>query len=106
MMATLFGLSNSRKLWPILAAFAFLGLSACGDSAPRNECAEITCETPEAYCDGETAVSYSGGGTCIKSTGVCDIEAVERRLRSEEHTSELQSRPHLVCRLLLEKKKT
>src|SRR5690554_7361629 len=25
-------------------------------------------------------------------------------LRSEEHTSELQSRPHLVCRLLLEKK--
>src|SRR5256884_979754 len=27
------------------------------------------------------------------------------RLRSEEHTSELQSRLHLVCRLLLEKKK-
>src|SRR3989442_7693911 len=27
-------------------------------------------------------------------------------LRSEEHTSELQSRPHLVCRLLLGKKKT
>src|SRR3989442_4708014 len=28
-----------------------------------------------------------------------------RGSRSEEHTSELQSRPHLVCRLLLEKKK-
>src|SRR3989442_3644608 len=28
------------------------------------------------------------------------------QLRSEEHTSELQSRPHLVCRLLLEKKTT
>src|SRR6266498_5801663 len=28
-----------------------------------------------------------------------------QRARSEEHTSELQSRPHLVCRLLLEKKK-
>src|SRR3989442_6505531 len=28
-----------------------------------------------------------------------------RTTRSEEHTSELQSRPHLVCRLLLEKKK-
>src|SRR5436305_6450207 len=27
-----------------------------------------------------------------------------RSARSEEHTSELQSRPHLVCRLLLEKK--
>src|SRR2546422_8090296 len=29
-----------------------------------------------------------------------------RARRSEEHTSELQSRLHLVCRLLLEKKKT
>src|SRR3989442_11504847 len=29
----------------------------------------------------------------------------EDATRSEEHTSELQSRPHLVCRLLLEKKK-
>src|SRR5439155_20556860 len=29
----------------------------------------------------------------------------ERKERSEEHTSELQSRGHLVCRLLLEKKK-
>src|SRR5690625_7861813 len=32
------------------------------------------------------------------------FEQLERR--SEEHTSELQSRGHLVCRLLLEKKKT
>src|SRR5439155_21261586 len=29
----------------------------------------------------------------------------EKYIRSEEHTSELQSRGHLVCRLLLEKKK-
>src|SRR5436305_10891352 len=35
-----------------------------------------------------------------------DLGAQQRLLlaRSEEHTSELQSRPHLVCRLLLEKK--
>src|SRR2546422_8035343 len=32
-------------------------------------------------------------------------ERAERAFRSEEHTSELQSRLHLVCRLLLEKKK-
>src|SRR5258707_10881636 len=31
--------------------------------------------------------------------------SVERTARSEEHTSELQSRQYLVCRLLLEKKK-
>src|SRR2546422_2944580 len=33
-------------------------------------------------------------------------EREEHMARSEEHTSELQSRLHLVCRLLLEKKKT
>src|SRR3712207_7455230 len=32
-------------------------------------------------------------------------ERADQRLRSEEHTSELQSRQYLVCRLLLEKKK-
>src|SRR2546429_5255729 len=33
------------------------------------------------------------------------LGAAESHRRSEEHTSELQSRLHLVCRLLLEKKK-
>src|SRR2546422_7088160 len=33
------------------------------------------------------------------------LDVLTRLLRSEEHTSELQSRLHLVCRLLLEKKK-
>src|SRR3712207_7597181 len=39
--------------------------------------------------------------------GVNDPEYLRRRgeIRSEEHTSELQSRQYLVCRLLLEKKK-
>src|SRR2546422_6707074 len=34
-----------------------------------------------------------------------DFSVRPARVRSEEHTSELQSRLHLVCRLLLEKKK-
>src|SRR5688572_31074621 len=38
------------------------------------------------------------------STAVQD--SVQQLLRSEEHTSELQSQSNLVCRLLLEKKKT
>src|SRR2546422_1805193 len=42
--------------------------------------------------------------------GLCDVVSgdrcgIEIPHRSEEHTSELQSRLHLVCRLLLEKKK-
>src|SRR3712207_7150314 len=41
--------------------------------------------------------------------GAADVAILDQRLgvgdRSEEHTSELQSRQYLVCRLLLEKKK-
>src|SRR2546422_3705140 len=47
----------------------------------------------------EAAPSGSGTHTYIVASGVSGS-------RSEEHTSELQSRLHLVCRLLLEKKKT
>src|SRR5690554_7566712 len=40
---------------------------------------------------------------CLRSADLPDMFGPV--IRSEEHTSELQSRPHLVCRLLLEKKK-
>src|SRR5258708_20040308 len=40
---------------------------------------------------------------CIEAGRICGEKL---RRRSEEHTSELQSPDHLVCRLLLEKKKT
>src|SRR5476651_2419320 len=57
--------------------------------------------------------------TLFRSHGWCEVVPIPRRAlsfprrsfprwranRSEEHTSELQSRQHLVCRLLLEKKK-
>src|SRR3712207_6855061 len=39
-------------------------------------------------------------------TEVSKFDAQQCSLRSEEHTSELQSRQYLVCRLLLEKKKS
>src|SRR5690554_7191117 len=45
-------------------------------------------------------------GTVSRKTGrVKNANSTWLNGRSEEHTSELQSRPHLVCRLLLEKKK-
>src|SRR5258708_31921346 len=47
------------------------------------------------------AASFSwASGSGLPNQGAC-----RERLRSEEHTSELQSPDHLVCRLLLEKKK-
>src|SRR2546422_8216306 len=41
----------------------------------------------------------------LEDMGATDASFQLEALRSEEHTSELQSRLHLVCRLLLEKKK-
>src|SRR3712207_7774396 len=48
-------------------------------------------------------VDVAGAGVAALDIGVGDVEG--RAGRSEEHTSELQSRQYLVCRLLLEKKK-
>src|SRR5690625_6061857 len=64
-----------------------------------------------------TAASAAARGSIRRSSaaarrtsGLSALIAVETTtvsaLRSEEHTSELQSRGHLVCRLLLEKKKS
>src|SRR2546429_6131320 len=50
--------------------------------------------------DPTIAVAWRGGLVMGQRGG-----GVGLRQRSEEHTSELQSRLHLVCRLLLEKKK-
>src|SRR5687768_18151830 len=51
--------------------------------------------------------SRSVGSTAAAISRTCGPSAIgsPRAWRSEEHTSELQSRLHLVCRLLLEKKK-
>src|SRR2546429_2228735 len=55
-----------------------------------------TCALPISIRSGRTT-----GGSSSPGAGSC----CRRPPRSEEHTSELQSRLHLVCRLLLEKKK-
>src|SRR5690606_41188910 len=49
---------------------------------------------------GPPMVSIAGGEPLMHP----QIDEIVRQLRSEEHTSELQSRENLVCRLLLEKK--
>src|SRR5690625_6458849 len=51
------------------------------------------------------AIISGGQGTAAEKIRVmneCGIQVAETPARSEEHTSELQSRGHLVCRLLLE----
>src|SRR3989449_3421954 len=64
-------------------------------STPRRESPPATVEDLERlFADAEAALS------AIDFFKTRQVEG-----RSEEHTSELQSRLHLVCRLLLEKKK-
>src|SRR2546429_6041370 len=56
----------------------------------------------------DRAVLHLGRGVTLRVDvgDLLELEGpFERHRRSEEHTSELQSRLHLVCRLLLEKKK-
>src|SRR3989442_11593709 len=50
---------------------------------------------------------HSSQALPLPASGRAVVVELEKSVahRSEEHTSELQSRPHLVCRLLLEKKK-
>src|SRR3990172_11709080 len=76
-----------------------------GRAAPRHD--ERCCF---GYLGGEGHNNLCAGTAYATGSGVSDSRhrgtAVRsRHLRSEEHTSELQSRLHLVCRLLLLKKK-
>src|SRR5690606_39965235 len=60
--------------------------------------------SPGASGCGSTS-SYLNGNDVVYSYTADSDGSVSVNLRSEEHTSELQSRENLVCRLLLEKKK-
>src|SRR3712207_8447372 len=53
-----------------------------------------------------SAVATNTSPSRTNSNALSSAARSETLLRSEEHTSELQSRQYLVCRLLLEKKKT
>src|SRR5260221_1002744 len=60
---------------------------------------------PQARVPNRRRPSIATACTCSAWLG-CSTASTSRAARSEEHTSELQSHSDLVCRLLLEKKKT
>src|SRR3712207_9195795 len=78
-------LHDALPIWPTLKA------SRCSSSTIRIARRISGC--------GRRPSSATGGSPCRTVPPVSSA-------RSEEHTSELQSRQYLVCRLLLEKKKT
>src|SRR5690606_40578925 len=96
----------------VLAQDVLITPEALKREIPLTEAAERTViegrETIQRILDGEDPRLLMVIGPC----SIHDVDAALdyarrlRRLRSEEHTSELQSRENLVCRLLLEKKTT
>src|SRR5438105_1367510 len=102
-----------NRIVPVILAVGLLAAAAqakgffkVGDPAPN-----FTLET----VDGQTIslAQYKGKVVVLGLFHICEpcmiqgteLQKVHQAFRSEEHTSELQSRVDLVCRLLLEKKK-
>src|SRR3712207_7665699 len=78
-------------------------------SSPRASSATTAGRTRQWYSTAERAPTTSTSGSAWKNRmklAPGEVSAKGRGARSEEHTSELQSRQYLVCRLLLEKKKS
>src|SRR3712207_8479472 len=62
-------------------------------------------KTSSAPANARSALMGAGpGATDVFRASIPPVMKALRQTRSEEHTSELQSRQYLVCRLLLEKK--
>src|SRR5690554_1432322 len=92
-------LSNSRRHGVVvlnpLFRIAYAGKIVVLVSTQRVSCEHQRCM--------EVAGNLSGN---VSTIGIVSVNDIGNALfGSEEHTSELQSRPHFVCRLLLEKKK-
>src|SRR5690606_42065645 len=91
---------------------AAAGAPAAGSAPATGGFARLVVRPPDPARTGEmSAVAPESTGEVslpvIRPSGPTEVSPTETQftLRSEEHTSELQSRENLVCRLLLEKKK-
>src|SRR2546422_7070497 len=91
---------------PRSTLFPYTTLFRSPTSASRRwTCTARSARCRSTFCPGKTPAQVVAilQRLVVDHVNVIDDEALEDR--SEEHTSELQSRLHLVCRLLLEKKK-
>src|SRR5439155_18561270 len=78
------------------------GRTSAPGVAPRVPCGRTGVRPATA---GTPSVPSAADAVVARGLPEARHRGTRSRLRSEEHTSELQSRGHLVCRLLLEKKK-
>src|SRR5258708_31541031 len=90
-------------LFPYTTLFRSL-TSFIGYFRRRSPCTSSRTEAPLAQCE-PRLIGESQPGSWPIHTPFATSATTVQPTRSEEHTSELQSPDHLVCRLLLEKKK-
>src|SRR3712207_7753489 len=92
---------------PRSTLFPYTTLFRSSDHTRDHVLAELRCLAPLVTVGSCVIVEDTNvnGHPVYADFGPGPMEALEAYLRSEEHTSELQSRQYLVCRLLLEKKK-
>src|SRR5882757_9766523 len=112
LIVSTFGSVDQMKCRTPASFAALTAANACLDSSLPASQALVTRKTPCAPANAAFSVSgrlRSAATTSSPSFGCLAGSRVNARTlnwpRSEEHTSELQSRQYLVCRLLLEKKK-
>src|SRR3712207_6959730 len=93
-------------LFPYTTLFrSFTSVPASPKESPRDRAYTLPLKIPLSTSS-SSAITTSSTLTPTSSTAPVKRLSEDKRQRSEEHTSELQSRQYLVCRLLLEKKKT
>src|SRR5439155_4180462 len=92
----------SRKI-NCMFFFSWYGAHRDLHSFPTRRSSDLVSPSPKAGCVSRSAFSVAPRSAQMRGNRENNREF--SLLRSEEHTSELQSRGHLVCRLLLEKKK-
>src|SRR3712207_7709404 len=92
-------------LFPYTTLFRSAAVSAIPTSTGAAKAVGLVLPELKGKLDG-TAIRIPTPNVSLISLDVnLKKEGVTKEMRSEEHTSELQSRQYLVCRLLLEKKK-
>src|SRR2546422_4016878 len=87
------------------SASTFSGAPSCSASFSKGNLRLERFGSPAPASTRSPLTRPSGDTSPVVCTVVVKEVRTKRGQRSEEHTSELQSRLHLVCRLLLEKKK-
>src|SRR5262245_63953152 len=95
-----------RKLVMVVVLLAVIGAAAFWFvTMPTTVSADALGACTPDLDNGKTMFYAGGCAACHATPNQEDKTKLGGGLRSEEHTSELQSLRHLVCRLLLEKKK-